>query len=426
MKKIITSIIILLAITVSCKTKEKATDVNVEGKEITANKETDNNINNPSEELTKTIINPSFNIFKAVCENEGNKSCSFSPASLNLAFAMVYSGTAINTKKEISKVLGFNENQEYFNKDIKKYFLQLKNFEKDTTMEFSVANRIYFDKTFTLKEKYVENILSYAGKELLEEVDFLKNAPKVENDINQWVSQTTRDRIKKLIPAGALGSSTKTVLVNAIYFKSNWLYTFDKNLTEEKKFNISKDESKNIAFMKKTLKNGISFYQNDNIKAIELPYKTNNISLIIILPKNSTSENINDYIPNEEQYFEICDNLTNTPVKIELPKFKTESSFELSKLLMSQGMVEVFQKGDFSNMSNDKSLKISAVFQKVFFEVDEKGSEAAAATAILIRTTSIHNNVEVKYEEFIADHPFIYILKENLNNTPLFIGKFSE
>ena len=89
-------------------------------------------------------------------------------------------------------------------------------------------------------------------------------------------------------------------------------------------------------------------------------------------------------------------------------------------------MVEVFQKGDFSNMSNDKSLKISAVFQKVFFEVDEKGSEAAAATAILIRTTSIHNNVEVKYEEFIADHPFIYILKENLNNTPLFIGKFSE
>src|SRR5574344_393461 len=264
MKKIITSIIILLAITVSCKTKEKATDVNVEGKEITANKETDNNINNPSEELTKTIINPSFNIFKAVCENEGNKSCSFSPASLNLAFAMVYSGTANNTKKEISKVLGFNENQEYFNKDIKKYFLQLKNFEKDTTMEFSVANRIYFDKTFTLKEKYVENILSYAGKELLEEVDFLKNAPKVENDINQWVSQTTRDRIKKLIPAGALGSSTKTVLVNAIYFKSNWLYTFDKNLTEEKKFNISKDESKNIAFMKKTLKNGISFYQNDN------------------------------------------------------------------------------------------------------------------------------------------------------------------
>lgn len=407
--------IIIIIMLVSCKSKEKIAIENT----AEINTET-------TKEFTRSIIEPAFKIFKSISEKEGDKSCSFSPISLDLAFAMAYSGTANNTNKEIAEVLGFNKNQKIFNTEIKKYYSQLKHFEKDTNMQFSIANRIFFDNTFLLKEEYKKTVLNYADNDILKQVDFKNNAHIEENNINQWVSKITREKINNLIPSGTLSSQTKSVLVNALYFKSEWLYTFNKNQTEEKNFFISDEKNKKIPFMKTTQKNGILFYQNENIKVIELPYKTKNISLIIILPNENTSKNVNNFIPNETEYIEICKNLKNTPLKIELPKFKTESSFELSKILIGHGMKEVFKNGDFSNMTNDKSLVISAVLQKVFFEVDEKGSEAAAATALLIRTTSAPVNQEIIYQNFIADHPFIYILKENFSNTPLFIGKYTE
>jgi len=170
---------------------------------------------------------------------------------------------------------------------------------------------------------------------------------------------------------------------------------------------------------------GVKYTEYEGSQVLELPYTTPDLSLIIILPKNSNSENLCSAIPNIDAYQEICKNLIYDDVYMEIPKFKTESSYQLAQLLREMGVVDAFGGADFSGMTETNDLKISEVIQKVFFEIDEKGSEAAAATAIVMVETSSAYEPEIDgFIEFIANKPFIYIIKENKYNTPLFIGQF--
>jgi serpin B len=154
-----------------------------------------------------------------------------------------------------------------------------------------------------------------------------------------------------------------------------------------------------------------------------MEYVSNDLSLLFILPVESNIDNISDVVLNGEQYKKICNSLRYEEVHIEIPKFKIESSFNLSQMLKKMGMSSAFSNADFSGISQNNNLQISQVLQKVFFEVDEKGTEAAAATAMIVQTTAFIQNPNPTYE-FIANRPFFYVLKENKYNTPLFIGQF--
>ncbi|MCK9255546.1 MAG: serpin family protein [Bacteroidales bacterium] len=413
MEKTILYFVVFAVLVFSCKNKNEIQDFSE--KEITeAPTKTNQNEN---------LIDFSFEIYENLIKKNSKINYSFSPVSLNLAMGMVYSGAEGETAKEICNLMGYDCNKKYFLNSISEYMDFLREIDKDTLIDFKLANKIYLEKTYTILPTYKDLIEKYFDG-AFQLADFVKNARLEEKNINAWVEKMTNDRIKDLIPAGSLKPNTSMVLVNAIYIKSAWKYPFRESRNEKKDFFLSKKDKVKTDFMIQNIKR-IKYADINSYKAIEMEYVNRNFSLLLVLPNESSIDNISDFVLNSEKYREICNSLLYQEVDIEIPKFKIESSFELSKLLKEMGMVSAFSNADFSGITQNNNLEISQVIQKVFFELDEKGSEAAAATAITMMTTSIVMEPEMKLTyEFIANRPFFYVLKENKYNTPLFIGQF--
>ncbi|NLA25493.1 MAG: serpin family protein [Bacteroidales bacterium] len=414
--KFISVLAILLILLVSCKSKQN--------KSVTeADKLSNYPVENDKTSLVEGMTSFSFDYFKQLAELENNKNLCFSPASLQMAFAMVYSGAANYTYEEISNVLKFPLNPEKFYKEFDEYFEFLQYLPNDENLEFALANRIFLEKTYKVLDAY-RNTVNKHYDGAFQPVDFINSAIKVTEEINLWVEKITKERIKDLIPIGTLDATTRMVLVNAIYVKSQWRHAFDETYTIKKDFHVSADKKVNTSFMTKSQKNIKHFY-DEKLSAIELPYASDNISLILIKPNNSSIDNINSFIPDYDRYIEIMRGMRMREVVMEIPKFKIESSYSLKKSLAAYGMRTTFtDMADLSGISGVPDIKIDEVLQKVFFEIDEKGTEAAAATAIIVRQTSAMPGSEPQVFYFIADKPFIFILKENNSNTPLFVGKY--
>jgi len=372
---------------------------------------------NQSEKLT----NFSFNLYSNLIKAEPQKNYSFSPVSLNLAMGMAYAGAEGKTADDISNVMGFYRDKQYFLLSISEYMDLLDKIAKDSLVEFRLANKIYLEQTYKILPTYQAVIEKYFDG-AFKLADFINNAQKEAKNINSWVEKLTNNKIKNLIPEGTLSPSTAMVLVNAIYINSDWKHQFKKERTQKKDFFLSEKEKLETDFMIQKIKK-IKYAEINSYKAIEMEYVNRDLSLLFILPDESNIDNISDVVLNGEQYKQICYSLNYEEVHIEIPKFKIESSFNLSQMLKKMGMSSAFSNADFSGISKNNNLQISQVLQKVFFEVDEKGTEAAAATAMIVHTTALIQNPDPTYE-FIANRPFFYVLKENKYNTPLFIGQF--
>jgi len=363
-----------------------------------------------------------FDFYKDLSlENKGENVC-FSPVSLNIALSMVYAGARGNTAQEMGKVLKFPLNLEVFYSEFESYYNNLLGFENDTNVEFNMANKIFVEKTYDLLESYKKDINRYF-KGAFEEVDFRRWYNVVEKNINKWVEEMTREKIKDLLPEGTLDAMTRMVLVNALYIKSKWVHPFEKERNVEKDFYVDTKNKVRTTFMTQQIR-GIKYVSTKEYAAIELPYTSKNLSLVIIKPHNSTADIIHTRVPSANVYYEILQRMKPEYVYMEIPKFKTESSFSLADLLKQKGMKSAFMSADFSGMSGRKDLEISEVIQKVFFEIDEKGTEAAAATAVVMRLTSSGPVDMDRPLPFIANSPFVFILKENISHTPLFIGQY--
>ncbi|HOE39422.1 MAG TPA: serpin family protein [Bacteroidales bacterium] len=411
MKKIVFYLIIITFLLFSCKTKKEmknSSEMSTTGAKIEANQ---------SEKLT----NFSFNLYSNLIKAEPQKNYSFSPVSLNLAMGMAYAGAEGKTADDISNVMGFYRDKQYFLLSISEYMDFLDKIAQDSLVEFRLANKIYLEQTYNILPSYQAMIEKYFDG-AFKLADFINNAQKEAKNINSWVEKITNNKIKNLIPEGTLSPSTAMVLVNAIYINSDWKYQFKKEKTQKKNFFLSEKEKLETDFMIQKIKK-IKYAEINSYKAIEMEYVNSDLSLLFILPDESNIDNISDVVLNGEQYKQICNSLNYEEVHIEIPKFKIESSFNLSQMLKKMGMSSAFSNADFSGISKNNNLQISQVLQKVFFEVDEKGTEAAAATAMIVHTTALIQNPDPTYE-FIANRPFFYVLKENKYNTPLFIGQF--
>jgi len=423
-------IVLLIIVAISCKTPNESTSVQSNNSEKTIENPVKENIEesqiskNTATNYSQTIAMTSFSfkIFKKLNALKQSENISFSPVSLNIAMGMVYAGARNSTAEEISKVFGFASESDIFCTLFAEYQNYLNDLSKDTAIEFNLANKVYLENTYKITDDYRQIIYKYFGG-AFKSVDFKNNYKIEEHAINSWVSDMTKDRIKNLLPEGTLNESTKMVLVNAIYIKTKWKYPFEKSSTQQKLFYNSETSEPTDFMTQRTT--GVKYTEYEGSQVLELPYTTPELSLIIILPKNSNSENLSSAIPNIDAYQEICKNLIYDDVYMEIPKFKTESTYQLAQVLQEMGVVSAFEGGDFSGMTETNDLKISKVIQKVFFEIDEKGSEAAAATAIVMVETSSAYEPEIDdFIEFIANKPFIYIIKENKYNTPLFIGQY--
>jgi len=232
------------------------------------------------------------------------------------------------------------------------------------------------------------------------------------------VEPEPKEKIKDLIQPGLIDYLTRMVLVNAIYFKADWETAFDETLT--KKMTFYPDETTQVPCDFMFAERDFGFYEQENgLKAIEIPYSKGKMSMLVILPKDKNGIFGITKETGPDWYNMINTSLVKKKVKLWLPKFKTTSEFELSEVLQQMGMKEAFSdNADFSGMTGKKDLKISKVIHKAFVEVNESGTEAAAASAVVMRVKSMPAN----QPEFRADHPFLFIIKENTQNRILFIG----
>ena len=348
-------------------------------------------------------------------EEEGN--LFYSPYSISTALAMTYAGAMGNTEKQMAEVLHFILKDEGLHSAFAELQTQLNIVQKKGEIKLDVANSIWGQEGYDFLKEFLDVINEYyRGK--VKFVDFIKACEDARNQINEWVEQKTKNKIKELIKPGILVPLTRLVLVNAIYFKGKWENEFEKKLTKDTPFWVTPEDTVHCPMMHQ--KSNFNYYENDSLQILELPYLGDDLSMIVLLPKqidglkkleNSlTIDNLNKWM-----------NVSNQEIEVYLPKFKMISEFSLGKTLSAMGMTDAFipHKADFSGINGSRELFISDVIHKAFVDVNEEGTEAAVATAVVMKKIL---SVPKQPIVFRADHPFIFLIR-NVSGSILFIGR---
>lgn len=344
-----------------------------------------------------------------------------SPFSISLALALTYAGARGETETQMADVLNFGL-QEQTHPAFNALDLALEEnpivLDKDQEpMQLNIANSVWAEQTFAFLPDFLDTLSIHygAGIHLL---DFLNNPDPSRQEINAWVSDETEEKINDLLPENSITSDTKMVLVNAIYFKADWLDQFDAEDTYDGEFNLLDGSKVTTPMMGQNMH--IPFAVRDGYVIAELPYAGGTAVMDIILPDTGRFEEVETGL-SYGMLQEVLRNMVTDSVVVRIPKFEYESSFSLSDALASMGMPSAFDENhaDFSSMSGQKDLFIGNVIHKAFVAVDEEGTEAAAATAVIMEGTSaimIEN-------ELIVDRPFIFLIRDVKSGQILFIGR---
>jgi len=341
----------------------------------------------------------------------------FSPYSISSALAMTYAGSGGNTQVQMAQALHFSLEYERLHPAFSYLDAAVKQAGIESGVQLRIANTLWPQKGEKLLKEFTSLVRKAYGVRI-KTVDFAEEE-KVRFKINAWVEEKTESKIKDLITPGVLDSLTRLVLVNAIYFYGDWLRKFDPNLTAEAPF-FGKDGEGMVQMMAQ--RNSFRYAKRDNLQVLELPYTGSGVSMLILLPgekeglpeleESITRENLADWMAALEE----------TEVELSLPKFELSSAFRLDDALKILGMVDAFShQADFSGMNGRQDLFISAALHKAFLSVNEEGTEAAAATAVVMTLKSVPFPAVV----FRADHPFVFLIHENRTGSILFMGRFT-
>ncbi|CAG0916411.1 unnamed protein product [Notodromas monacha] len=347
--------------------------------------------------------------------NEDQGNIFFSPFSIQAAFSMVLAGSGGVTHEEMSKVLHVMTKN---TGDVHDQFRDLlKTIEDHKDVTLATANKVFVQDGAKIQEEYLSRVKeSYLSA--VENTDFSDDANRAK--INAWVEDQTKNKIKDLLPPGSLNAMTRIVLVNAIYFKGNWLNQFDPASTRNQPFFQTKEKTIDVPMMSRKGHYRLIDIDALNARILELPYKGESMSMFLLVPREVDGlEALESALTHEMLEKVISTKGARRELTVVLPKFKLESSFTLSKTLSKLGMPSAFNadEADFSGITGDKSLFVSEGYHKAFLEVNEEGSEAAAATAAVMMLRMMPINITVK-----ADRPFCFFIMDNRNNVPLFLG----
>ncbi|XP_052678603.1 LOW QUALITY PROTEIN: serpin B3-like [Crassostrea angulata] len=340
----------------------------------------------------------------------------YSPFSISTALAMVHLGARTDTLKEMDQVLHFDKMGKETHSAFGGYLEYLSKETGDITLK--TANKIYQSMRFKPEETFMIECKKHF-KTTAESMDFSQSA-EASSKINSWVSQQTKNKIQNLVPADALNALTFMVLINAIYFKGNWKSKFQSKNTQKMEFRNEKDKyMTDMMYQKASFR--FCHLPDMQINALDIPYQGDTLSMLVLLPM--AVDGLNDLEEKLSERFlnGVISHLREQKVEVHLPKFKMESTVKLGPHLSALGMSSAFDenKADFSGIDNSKNVYINEVFHKAFVEVNEEGSEAAAATAVIFGT----NCVQIT-EEFRANHPFLFFIRDSVNDVILFSGRF--
>ncbi|KAA0702633.1 Leukocyte elastase inhibitor [Triplophysa tibetana] len=374
----------------------------------------------------------SLNLFKKISETNTRANVFYSPLSISSALAMVSLGAKGNTQDQILKVLCLNKEEDYHS-SFNKLMSGLNKPGDSCTL--SLANRLYGEKSFQFIDKFISDSQKYyqAG---LESVDFKTNAEAERVNINNWVEKQTQGKIIDLLPKGIVDDQTSLVLINAIYLKAVWAEKFPPQChgAEEQQFRLNKNETKPVKMMNQKTNLPLTFISKVKCQIVELPYVGKNLSMLIILPKDIKDDTTGlQKLEKTLTYEKLMDwtkpeKMSQVRVDLSLPKFRLEETYDVKSLLKSLGMVDAFEFGtaNFSGMSTNSDLMLSDVIHKSFIDVDEDGTEAAAATATVAtrRGSAPRHRYIVKTEVFNADHPFLFFIRHNPTNSIVCFGRF--
>jgi serpin B len=357
-------------------------------------------------------------------ETEGN--IFMSPLSIALALGMAYEGANDETRKQMETVLGFSNRPNTF-----------------TTLyegiELNVANSMWLQKSLPIKAAFKDTVQNQYGATVTA-VDFISATEAARKRINDWVESETHNKIKDLIPKGMLDDTTRLVLANAIYFKGKWASQFDPARTREDTFMCNSRETVQAPFMHQ--KGEFNHLDTPQCQIIELPYNDRDhadLNMLIILPKLSTDKSLGrkeslkaidtaltrleatltvDLLNSWDSTFEDMDWINGEEVELYLPRFESTQEFSLKETFQAMGLTLPFSDAaDFSGITDKEPLHIGEIAHKAYIKVNEEGTEAAAATACVMKCMAAS-----RIPEFHADHPFLYLIRDRSGEI-LFMGR---
>jgi serpin B len=353
-----------------------------------------------------------FSMYGALRGKSGN--LFFSGTSLREALGLTYLGARGETAKEMSTVLRFDP-------DLAKVSAAAKaeaegwNAARGAS-QLSVANRLWPDAHFVMKPSFVKMANDAYGA-AVEPVDFVRDAEGARTTIDKWVSARTQDKIPELLPPGSLDGSTRLVITNAIYFKGSWQSRFEKSATSDEPFFVDGKTSQNVRMMHRT--DRYAFAHDDGVKILELPYAKSDLAMDIVLP------DAKDGLPKIEasltpEAFARWTSKLSAPqeVRVSIPKTKFTWGGSVVDELTSLGIKRLFGGADLSGIADGAGLAVSDVVHRSFVAIDEEGTEAAAATGVVIRETAVSAPPELK-----ADHPFVFFIRDVKRGRILFMGR---
>ncbi|NXK52215.1 ILEU inhibitor, partial [Chauna torquata] len=380
-----------------------------------------------------------LDLFRRVNETNPTGNVFFSPVNVSAALAMVLLGSKGNTEAQMLKVSKIFSLQQLVHvlfqtlhfdevEDIHSRFRTLTRDinRRDAFYLLRIASQLFGEKSYSFLPDFLTNTQKLYGADLAT-VDFLQAHDEARKEINQWVEEKTEGKIPSLLSEGSVNNTTKLVLVNAIYFKGNWAEKFEEANTDDMPFRLNKNERKTVKMMYQKKKFRFGYNSDMKIRVLELPYDGRELSMIILLPDDIEDDStglqkLEKQLTLEKLQEWTCpEHLYSTDVRVRLPKFKLEESYDLKSDLAAMGLLDIFDsaKADLSGMSGACDLFLSKIVHKAFVEVNEEGTEAAAATAGIAMLCMV---IE---EDFNADHPFLFFIRHNPTQSILFFGRYA-
>jgi len=350
---------------------------------------------------------------------ESGKNLFFSPFSISTALAMTYAGARESTAAEMADALHFPPDHTKLHPLFSELLAHLGRIGEKGEIKLHSANAIWIEKTYAIQDSFQTLNRSRYGAAIFS-TDFIKEYEASRKKINLWVEERTESKIRDLLPPGIIDDRTRMVLTNAVYFFGKWAAPFPPRSTQEADFFVSPSHSVRIPMMQQ--KAHFGYAESDLCQVLELPYRGKDLSMLILLPRER------DGLPGlesgltAESLLRLTSDLKRKEVRIHIPKFQLTESFDLKQALRDLGMIRAFtRRADFSGMEPKRELFVSAVIHKAFLAVDEAGTEAAAATAVIMALKASMPLGEPPV--FRADHPFLFLIRDNATASVLFLGR---